>query len=145
MNSKSANSGRDGHGRFIKGKSANPLGRRKKIPEPQVSGLDVLFDRVLKIQAPDGSTREVTAEEAVQQRILQNALAGKAGPIKQVVKWIIRREKWLRKEAENRSPTEPKPTLMSFDPDNAVDALQILGIATRDYDYDPSGPDVVRL
>ena len=34
---------------------------------------------------------------------------------------------------------------MYGDHENAVDALQILGIATRDYEYDPSRPDFVRL
>ena len=145
MNKTSPNPGRDSRGRFVKGASPNPLGRPKKVPEAPASGLEFLFDRTLKVRAPDGSSREATVEEAVQQRTLQDALKGKARPISRVVTWIIRRDKWLRKEAEKNNPEEPKPNLKSFDPENAIDALQILGIATRDRDYDPSSPDVVRL
>lgn len=145
MNKKSPNPGRDSRGRFVKGTSPNPLGRPKNVPGPPASGLEVLFNRTVKIQAPDGNICDVTVDEAVQQRRLQDALAGKAVPIKQVVKWVIKREKWIRKEAEKYNPKEPKERLTYGDPDNAVDALQILGIATRDRVFDPSSPDVVRL
>jgi len=145
MNKKSPNPGRDSRGRFVKGTSPNPLGRPKNVPEPPASGFEFLFDRTVKIRAPDGSIRDVTVEEAVQRRTLQDALAGKAGPIKQVVKWVIKREKWIRKEAEKHAPKELKERLSFGDPENAVDALQILDIATRNRDFDPSSPDVVRL
>ena len=91
LNRKSLNSGRDSRGRFVKGISPNPLGRPKNEPEPPASGLECLFDRTVKVRAPDGTISEATVDEAVQQRTLQDALAGKARPISRVVKWPVRR------------------------------------------------------
>jgi hypothetical protein len=51
-----------------------------------------------------GGTREITVEEALQNRTYQDALAGKRMAVREVVKWIIKREAWLEKNAVKRSP-----------------------------------------
>jgi hypothetical protein len=75
-------------------------------------------------------------DEALQRRTLQDALAGKRMAIREVAKWIMKREAWLAKY-----PTKPprqKITIRAApDPDNADAALALLGIAARD----PAGAD----
>jgi hypothetical protein len=76
----------------------------------------------------DGIAREMTVEQALQQRTYQDALAGKGMAQREVLKWIAKREAWLQKH-------EPKTSLpgltrhISPDPDNADAALLLLGIA----------------
>ncbi len=152
MNSKETDPGRDSNGRYVKGRSPNPGGRPKKAPQKPASGFDVIFDRKVTLTAADGSRRELTAAQALQHATLKNALKGKASDINRVVKWLVKRERWIRKEAEQKAArakkyeTDPYASFKMFtDPENANDALQILGIAVRDVDYDPSSPDTVRL
>lgn len=78
-----------------------------------------------------GVAREITAEEALQQKIYQDAVAGKGMAQRQVLKWILKREAWLEKHA----PKASLPTItgrVSPDPDNADAALLLLGIAVDD-------------
>lgn len=152
MNSKETKPGRDRNGRYTKGSSPNPKGRPKKTPQKPASGFDVIFDRKITRTAADGSRRELTTTEALQHATLKNALEGKAGAINKAVKWLVKRERWIRKDAERKAArakkyeTGPYTSARMFsDPENANDALQILGIAVRDFDYDPSSPDTVRL
>ena len=152
MNSDETKPGRDSNGRYTKGHSPNPNGRPKKVPRKPASGFDVIFDRKITLTAADGSRRELTASQAFQHSTLKQALKGKAGAINRVVKWLIKRERWIRKEAAKKAArakkynsTDYSNYLFSWDPENANDAQQILGIAARDLDYDPSSPDVVRL
>ena len=75
-----------------------------------------------------GGTREITMEEALQQRTYQRALAGKRMAMREVLKWIMKREAWLAKNA----PKASRPAItrhISPDPDNADAALLLLGIA----------------
>src|SRR5262249_54779204 len=75
-------------------------------------------------------TREITVEEALQQRTYQDALKGKRMAIREVVKWILKREEWLAKHAAKPTgPVRLRPVLTSRDPDNADAALLLLGIA----------------
>jgi hypothetical protein len=68
-------------------------------------------------------------EEALRQRTFRDALAGKRMAVREVVKWIIKREAWLEKH-ETSQPSPPKITHhISPDPDNADAALVLLGIA----------------
>ena len=152
MNSNETTPGRDSNGRYTKGHSPNPNGRPKKVPRNPVSGFEAIFDRKITLTAADGSRRELTAAQALQHATLKEALKGKAGAINRVVKWLIKRARWIRTEAERKAVRAKKYDnadesgyLFSSDPENANDALQILGIAARDLDYDPSSPDVVRL
>ena len=86
----------------------------------------MLVEKTLSV-ADHGGTREITVEEALQQRTYRDALAGKRMAMREVVKWIIKREAWLAKH----EPKAPQPTtfLSSPDPDNADAALILLGIA----------------
>jgi hypothetical protein len=74
-----------------------------------------------------GIAREITAQEALQQKTYQNALAGKRMDQREVLKWIAKRDAWLVKH----QPTASRPITQHFspDPDNADAALLLLGIA----------------
>jgi Family of unknown function (DUF5681) len=113
-------------GWFPKGRSGNPEGRPRGSRVTTGSAFEVLVDKTLTV--PDGGgTREIAFEEALQLRTFQDALAGKAVAIREVLKWIRKRQAWQEKH-------EPKAEksfawLISPDPDNADDALVLLGIA----------------
>jgi Family of unknown function (DUF5681) len=113
-------------GWFPKGRSGNLKGRPKTSRDQMVSAFEVLVEKTLTV--PDrGGTREITLEEALEQRTYQDALAGKRMAMREVKKWIIKREAWLAKHEPKALP--PTPILMSPDPDNANAALVLLGIA----------------
>lgn len=126
-------------GRFKPGKSGNPKGRPKKVVEPRTSAFDVVIDRTLTITR-NGQPREVTMEEALQHRTYQDAIAGKRMAQREVLKWIRKREAWI---AEHRATKASRPIEIKQSPDpmNALDALFILGIATRDDDPSKYGPN----
>jgi Family of unknown function (DUF5681) len=114
-------------GWFSKGSSGNPRGRPTASPAPQSSAFDIVAEKTLTV-AHHGVAREITAQEALQQRTYQNALAGKRMDQREVLKWIANREAWLVK----RGPKASRPAItlhISPDPDNADAALQLLGIA----------------
>ncbi len=124
-------------GRFVKGRSGNPKGRPKTAPEWRGSAFDVVIDRTLTV-IRNGVPREITMEEALQHRTYQDAIAGKRMAAREVLKWIAKREAWLIKHAP-KARVDMVAMKTSPDPDNADDALQILGIAARDmthYDHD---------
>jgi Family of unknown function (DUF5681) len=113
-------------GWFAKGRSGNLRGRPKTSRVSNGSAFEVLEDKTLAV-ADRGGTREITIEEALQRRTFQEALAGKSMAMREVVKWIIKREAWLAKQ-------EPKPRqqilwVSNPDPDNADAALVLLGVA----------------
>ena len=125
-------SGKSGSGKtrnpgwFSKGSSPNPGGRPRVSRAPKSSAFEVL-EKTLTVTDHAG-TREITMEEALQQRTYQDALAGKRMAIREVVKWIIKRNAWLAKHAPEAS--WPQVTShISPDPDNADAALLLLGIA----------------
>ena len=75
-----------------------------------------------------GGTREITIEEALQQRTCRDAMAGKRMAQREVSKWILKREAWLAKHAPKAS-WRPIKHHVSPDPDNADAALLLLLIA----------------
>lgn len=85
------------------------------------------MDKTLTVAGP-GGTREITVEEALQQRIFQDALKGQRMAMREVLKWINKREAWLVKHAPKAS-WQPITQHISPDPDNADAALMLLGIA----------------
>jgi hypothetical protein len=113
-------------GWFRKGSSGNPKGRPKSSPSPTASAFEVLTDRTLTV-SHRGGTREITVEEALQQRTYQDALAGKRMAMREVLTWIVERDAWLAKH----EPKAPRSGdwLISTGPHNADDALLVLGIA----------------
>lgn len=57
---------------------------------------------------------------------------------------MIKREEWRRAEYTKNNPSTIEK-VFADDADNAEEALQLLGIATRDRDYDPYDTETVRL
>lgn len=113
-------------GRFPKGRSGNLKGRPKKSGASEGSAFEVLVDKTLTV-ATQGGTQEISVEEALQQRTYQDALAGKGMAIREVVKWIIKREAW---RVKHKQKAHTSVTLLrSYDPGNANAALVLLKIA----------------
>ncbi len=126
-------SGKSGSGKtrnpgwFSKGSSPNPGGRPIGSRAPKPSVFEVLVEKTVTVTDHAG-TRELTMEEALEQRIYQDALAGKRMAMREVAKWIIKRQAWLAKHAPKAS--WPQVTShISPDPDNADAALLLLRIA----------------
>jgi Family of unknown function (DUF5681) len=123
----SGKSGFRNPGWFSKGRSPNPGGRPTASPAPQTSAFEVLLEKTLTVTDRAG-TREITVEEALQQQTYQRALAGVGMAVREVMKWIMKRDAWFAKNA----PKASSPAIMcriSPDPDNADAALLLLGIA----------------
>ncbi|MBN9533908.1 MAG: hypothetical protein J0I26_13910 [Alphaproteobacteria bacterium] len=117
--------------RFRKGTSGNPKGRpRESTPETARSAFDIVVERTLTITR-GGVERDVTLEEALQHRTYQDALAGNRPARREILRMIAKREKWLsRKHTKVNKLVERK--IVSSDPDNAHQALLLLGIARLD-------------
>jgi hypothetical protein len=127
VNDKSRSGATPNRGWFRKGRSGNPGGRPTTSRPSQASAFDVVVEKTLTV-AHHGGTREITMEEALQQRTYRDAVAGKRMAQREVLKWIVKREAWLAKHAPN--PSRRTITRhISPDPDNADAALLLLGIA----------------
>jgi hypothetical protein len=93
-----------------------------------ISDFAIIMDRTFTV-TQDGKPRELTLEEALQHRIYQEAIKGNRASQREVVKMIAKREKWLTA----RRPASRLNVLMETeDPDNANEALLLLGIAEPD-------------
>ena len=127
MKSGSKNSGVSG--RFEKGRSGNPAGRPKKARAAEVSAFEVIIDKTLTV-VQSGVPREMTAEEALQHRTYQEAIAGSRMAQRTILRMITKREK---ERADKFDGPKVQFTFRSCeeDPSNADEALQILGIAKR--------------
>ena len=76
----------------------------------------------------DGVSRDLSIDEALQWRTYQDAIGGSRLARREILRMIAKREKAL---APKKRLTGPMQVLMeSSDPDNADEALLILGIAT---------------
>jgi hypothetical protein len=143
MSGKSGSRKTPNPGWFSKGSSGNPGGRPTASPAPQSSAFDVVLEKTL-IVARHGIEREITVEEGLQQRIYQDALAGKSMAMREVLKWIAKRQAWLVKHG----PKASRPAItcyISLDPDNADSALLLLGIAAPDPARAEFGKDRAQL
>lgn len=134
---------RDGSGRFTAGQSGNPKGRPKKPKVSKETPLEVAFGKTVQV-TQGGERSEVDVDLAIDLRTLMDAMEGKARALKKVTGWVINREKWRRAEYDKHNLSKIE-TIFADDPDNAEEALQLLGIATRDWDYNPSDTETVRL
>ena len=141
MNNKSSRA-HPNQGWFPKGRSGNPKGRPRGSRTPTGSAFEVLVDKTLTV-TDRGGTREITLEEALQQRTYQDALAGKRMAMREVMKWITKREAWLAKHEPK--VFRPVSQLVSDDPDNADAALVLLGIAAADPARAELGADRAQL
>lgn len=127
--------GRTNHGRppletrFRKGESGNPKGRPRSRPAPIPSAFDVVMDRVLTV-TQGGTARELTVEEALQQKTYQDAIAGNRAARREVLKMIAKREKYLADKGSRSAPIL-ELLMEPIDPRNADEALILLGIAER--------------
>ncbi|MEL6410390.1 MAG: hypothetical protein AAGK67_05985 [Pseudomonadota bacterium] len=74
---------------------------------------------------------------------LEEAMDGKARVPRKVMGWVIKRENWRRAEYDRNYPSKIARVL-GQEPDNAEDDLKLLGIATRDWEYNPSDTETVR-
>lgn len=125
-------------GRFKQGQSGNPKGRPKSRAKPQTSSaIEVIMDKTLTVTR-NGVPREITVEEALQQRTYQDAIDGNRSAQREVLKWIMKRDKYLAAENRQKSP-KGMTRRISPDPDNADEALLLLKITALDprrQDYD---------
>jgi hypothetical protein len=128
-------------GWFPKGRSGNPKGRPTSAPASKASAFEVIMEKTLTVDDRDG-TREITVEEALQQRTYRDALAGKGMAQREVVKWIMKREAWL---AEHEPKAPGLAINYSHDSDNADAALLLLGIAAHNPDRAECGKDRAQL
>jgi hypothetical protein len=115
--------------RFRKGVSGNPKGRPRGAREQAGSAFDIVIDRTLTV-TQNGEPREVTVEEALQHKTYQDAIAGNRAARREVLKMIAKREKWLAERAPKSRPIEW--LMETVDPDNANEALLLLGVIERD-------------
>jgi Family of unknown function (DUF5681) len=127
VNEKSGSGTKSNPGWFRKGRSGNPGGRPTASRASRGSAFDIVVGKTLTV-AHQGGTREITMEEALQQRTYRDAIAGKRMAMREVVKWIMKREEWLAKHAPKPS-RGMIPLLSSPDPNHADAALVLLGIA----------------
>lgn len=122
-------------GQFRKGQSGNPKGRPKgrRRKDSQSSAYDVIVDRTLTV-TQEGAIREVTVEEALQHKTYQQALSGNRAARREVLRMILKREQALVK----RTPRQVNKieTRTGYNPENANDAIMLLGIGRR-YDIGP--------
>jgi hypothetical protein len=112
---------------YAKGQSGNLVGRPKSRA-PQKSAFDILVEKTI-IVTYHGVAREITSEEAVQQRIYEDAMAGKGMAIRTVLKWMEKRDAWLEKHAQRATLPAVATSHISPDPDNADTALLLLEVA----------------
>src|SRR6266446_3139900 len=127
MNDNSGSMKTPNRGWFGKGHCGNPGGRPTASPAPQPSVLEILVDKTLTT-VRDGMERTVELKEALQQRTYQDAINGKPMAMREVVKWIKKRDTWRTKHERQASPLAVT-RYISPDPDNADAALVLLGIA----------------
>jgi len=86
----------------------------------------------------NGQAQEVGVEEALQHRTYQDAIAGNRSARREILKMILKREQALAKR-RNAHVAELKPMQVENSPDNANEALRILGIACDDpRDFGPN-------
>lgn len=132
-------------GRFRKGQSGNLKGRPKsREATPTSSAIEVILDKTLTVNRNE-KPREISVEEALQQHTLQQALEGNRSAQREVLKWIIRRDKHLAAENRRKAP-KGMALRYSDDPANADEALLLLGITTLDptrQDYDGDRPQML--
>lgn len=134
---------RPNRGQFPKGQSGNPGGRPKKAGASPATSFNVIIDRTLNVKR-NGIQQEIPVEEALQYRTYQEALAGKRMAIREVLRWILKREKFLAKHRPRVGTTvswrETTP-----DPTNADAALVVLGIACENPGRRDVGADRLQL
>jgi Family of unknown function (DUF5681) len=116
-----------GSTRFKSGQSGNPKGRPRK-PKPPPSSPFAILDEMLTVHEAE-SVSELPLEDAMLIKTYQRAITGGLRAGKKIVKMILEREKLRCKSRAPRSPRISRQ--IEEDPENALEALEILGIASR--------------
>ena len=133
-------------GRFLKGHSGNLKGRPRKqttSPDATRSAFEILFEKRVTL-TQGGVNRELSAEEALQLRIYQDALAGKRAALREVLKMIAKREKAMADSGQRIMPSgvsKIEPT----EPRNADAAMCLLCIAAPDQSREEHNPGALLL
>lgn len=134
-------------GRFKKGQSGNPRGRPRKGQPLIASSYDALLDLTLPASM-DGINQVISAEQALQIKTYNQAMAGNRSAQRKILKMIDEREAYFAQSTHRLPKAE---WLSEFcDPTNAYDALLLLDIASRDLESEAdarpeSGEDPRRL
>jgi Family of unknown function (DUF5681) len=114
-------------GWFPKGRSGNrkgrPAARRRSKQDPV---LEILSEPIT-VNGPDGP-RDMSQEDVVEWTTFQAALAGKAMATRDMIKWLMEDRAWLAEHAP-KPAQRPIEIVAAQHPDNADEALQLLGIA----------------
>lgn len=114
--------------RFKRGQSGNPKGRPRK-PKPPASSPFAILDELLTVHEL-GSVGELPLEDAMLIKTYQLAITGSRRAGKKLVKMILEREKLRFKSCALQAPRITSK--LERDPENALEALEILGIASRE-------------
>ena len=117
--------------RFKKGQSGNPKGRPRKGHEQESNrfSYDVILDKRIATTA-NGKVEDLSLEEAIEQRLLKDALDGNVLAARKILKMIEKREAAINKaKARQSSNTSIE---LHHSSDNAKRALLILKIARPD-------------
>jgi hypothetical protein len=131
--------------RFKKGQSGNPKGRPRKVKPPPAPSPFAILDELFTVQDSE-SVSELPLEEAMLVKTYQRAIAGSRRAGKKIVKMILERQmRRLRRRAT--LPPKVKKQTEVIDPENALEALEILGIASKkaNADGDPAENNHLRL
>ena len=112
-------------GRFAKGASGNPKGRPRNAKATTVSAFDIVIDRTLTV-IQNGRSREITVDEALQQKAYHEAIAGSRMAQRAVMKMVEKRD---AASTAKHPPKVSYEVLIEQDCDSANAALVVLGIA----------------
>ncbi len=103
------------------------------------------MDRTLPV-SEGGTAQDMTVEEALQLKTYQLALGGSLMARRAILKMIEKREEARAKQASRRGrPVVPVTQLTEEDPDNADEALVLLGIAMPNPDRASFAKDRAQL
>jgi Family of unknown function (DUF5681) len=111
--------------RFKKGQSGNP-GGRPKLPRAGVASAFDIIDRSLTVQF-NGAKRELTVDEALEQKTYQLALKGDRKAQREVLKMVVAHERAKSKLTGGTPPVEVR--FEGPDAENAFQAMRVLDIA----------------
>lgn len=120
--------------RFRKGETGNPKGRPRGSAKTRKSAFDVITELELTIRTGEATTT-MSAEEALHLKTYHQAISGDKKAWAEVLEMIIAREKALDAVATPRPGVEL--LIEDGDPENAHEAMVLLGIAS--YDMEPDG------
>jgi Family of unknown function (DUF5681) len=112
--------------RFKRGQSGHPNGRPRK-PKPLAPSPFAILDERLTVHEPDSVT-ELALEDAMLITTRQLAITGRRRAQKKIVKMMLERQK-LRFNGRAASPQQITRRI-ELDAENALQALEILGIAS---------------